>query len=210
MSTIVIFSGGELVGSGVLQDLPAPHLSIAADGGYLIASAIDYPVDVLVGDLDSIDQSEISSSVLIERHSPDKDQTDLDLALELAIRDDPERIIIVGGAGGRHDHEIAIATLLASDRWRNVDEIDWISNRSRAHVVRGRRLIHVDVGLTVSLIPVGGGAFGVTTGGLKWNLDNEVLPAGSTRGVSNVTTAPVVDVRVGNGTLLLVLPADHP
>ena len=209
MTTILIFAAGDPVGREILDDIPAASLTIAADGGYDIAVALGQPVDVVIGDMDSISR-ELPRNVAVERHSPDKDRTDLDLAMGLAAGEDPERVIIVGGAGGRQDHELAAMMLIADERWRSIEEIDWLTDRGRLHVIRGRRLIHGDIGTTVSLIAATGEVFGVTTRGLRWNLDNEDLAPGATRGVSNVMTAPVADIKVNMGTLLFVVPSVQP
>lgn len=210
METILIFSGGDSPEPGVVDDLPAPDLVLAADGGYEVAIALGYRVDVLIGDLDSVQTDPLPDHVIVERYPVDKDQTDLDLAIELAVREDPTRVVVVGGSGGRHDHELANAALLCSERWDSIDELDWFSARSRAFVVRERRTIHGDVGTMVSLIPMGGQAEGVVTRGFMWELAGEDLPAGSTRGVSNKMRLPVVDIQVGAGKLLVVMAADQP
>jgi thiamine pyrophosphokinase len=50
---------------------------------------------------------------------------------------------------------------------------------------------------------------GVTTEGLRWTLDGDLLVPGSTRGMSNEMTGDAAVVRVGGGTLLVVHePAD--
>ena len=206
METILIFSGGARPGNGVVDDLPTPDLIVAADSGYDVAVELGFRVDVVVGDMDSLATDPLPSHVIVEKHPVDKNQTDLDLALELAIREDPVRVVIVGGTGGRHDHELATSQMLCSDRWAAIDELDWFSDRSRAHVIHHRRIIHGDVGTTLSLIPVGSDATGVTTKGLRWELHGEILKVGSTRGVSNVMRSPIADIRVETGSLLVVLP----
>ena len=206
MDIILIFSGGNRPGNSVVDDLPTPDLTVAADSGYDIAVELGFRVDVLVGDMDSLTTHPLPDHVIVEKHPIDKDQTDLDLALELAISEDPARVVIIGGAGGRHDHELATSQMLCSDRWTSIDELDWFSDRSRAHVIHHRRIIHGDVGTTLSLIPVGSDATGVTTKGLKWELDGEILKVGSTRGVSNSMRSPIADIRVETGNLLAVLP----
>ncbi|MCH8982884.1 MAG: thiamine diphosphokinase [Acidobacteria bacterium] len=206
IETILMFTGGDPPGPEIVDDLPAADLIIAADGGYDSAAELGFGVDVLVGDLDSIAATSIPDHVIVERHPADKDQTDLELALELAIREDPSRLVVVSGAGGRHDHELATAALLCSRRWERIDELDWLSSRSRAHVVRGRRILHGDIGSILSLIPAAEAASGITTKGLKWNLTDETLLYGETRGVSNVMTSPVADIRVASGCLMVVLP----
>ena len=204
VDTILIFAGGDLPGPDLADELPSANLIVAADSGYDLALHLGFRVDVLVGDMDSITATNIPDHVVVQRHSTDKDQTDLDLALELAIREDPTRVVVVGGTGGRFDHEISTIGLLCSARWAGVDEIDWVSSRGRAHVLHRRRVLHGDIGTTVSLIPVGGAARGVTTTGLRWELVGDDLPSGSTWGVSNEMRAPVADIRVESGCLLVV------
>jgi len=206
METIIIFTGGDHPDLDIVDDLPHADLIIAADSGYETAVGLGYRVDVLVGDMDSITTTPLPDHVIVERHSTDKDQTDLDLAIELAMREDPSRLVLVGGTGGRHDHELASTLLLGSRRWEGLDELDWFSSRSRIHVARTRRVIHGDIGSTLSLIPIGGEATGINTRGLKWELRDDTLPSGSTRGVSNVVVQPIVEVSLTTGCLLLVIP----
>ncbi len=183
-----------------------PDMVVAADSGYEAAVSLGYHVNVVVGDMDSIITSPLPEHVIVERYPVDKDQTDLDLAMELAIREDPGRLVIVGGTGGRHDHELANAGLICSTRWEAVEEIDWVSSRSRSHVVRQRRMVHGDVGALVTLLPVGGSVEGITTRGLQWDLSDAYLVPGSTRGVSNVMRSPVADISISAGCLLVIFP----
>jgi thiamine pyrophosphokinase len=208
MDTILIFAGGDLPEPDLAQELPAPDLVVAADSGYEAAAHLGYRVDVLIGDMDSVETAPIPDHVIVERHPADKDQTDLDLALQLVIKEEPSRVVVIGGTGGRFDHEIATVGLICDNRWSLVDELDWVSSRGWAHVVRRRRIIHGDVGATVSLLAIGGPVTGLSSSGLQWELGADTLEPGSTRGVSNVLRVPVVDIRVGTGCLLVVLPAE--
>lgn len=208
METILIFAGGDSPATGLAEEVPEADLVVAADSGYDLAVAQGFAVDVLIGDMDSIAAEVIPRHVIVEKYPVDKDATDLELALERVIVERPERVVIVGGAGGRFDHELAAAALLASDRWSAAEEIDWVTDRGWSYVVRGRRIIHGDVGATISLIPMGGPALGVTTQGLKWNLAGARLDHGTTRGVSNTFVGPIADIRVSRGCLLAVVPTD--
>ena len=68
------------------------------------AAVLDLAVDLLVGDMDSIDPDSLDladgSGVAIERHPPDKDATDLELAVGAAMKRGADRIIVLGGVGG--------------------------------------------------------------------------------------------------------------
>lgn len=207
METILIFAGGDSPATSLAEELPDADLVVAADSGYDLAVAEGYPVDVLIGDLDSVGAETIPGHVIVERHPVDKDATDLELALERVTMERPARIVVVGGAGGRVDHELAAAALLTSERWAGTEEIDWVTDRGWSHVVRGHRIIHGDVGATLSLIPMGGPALGVSTKGLRWNLTGATLDHGTTHGVSNRFVAPVADITVNRGCLLAVVPA---
>jgi thiamine pyrophosphokinase len=209
METVLIFAGGDSPAESLADELPDADLVVAADSGYDLAVAQGFVVDVLVGDLDSIQTEPIPDHVIVQRHPVDKDATDLELALVQVLVDRPGRVVVVGGAGGRVDHELAAAALICSGRWDDIDEIDWVTDRGWSHVVRARRILHGDVGVTISLIPMGGDAHGVTTKGLKWDLTEATLPHGTTHGVSNEFIGPVADIRVTDGRLLAVLPAEH-
>jgi len=206
MSTVLIFAGGDAPDVGLLQELPDSDVVVAADSGYDHAVGLGLRVDVLVGDMDSITSTPLPRHVVVERHPTDKDATDLELALDFVARDSPDRVVVVGGSGGRVDHELATAGLMCSSRWPSIDDLDWVSNRGWIYVIRERRIIHGDKGSSLSLVPLGGSARSVTTKGLKWELKGETIEAGSTRGVSNVMTGPTVDIAVEDGCLLAVVP----
>ena len=114
---------------------------------------------------------------------------------------------MVGGVGGRQDHELAAFQLVCSPRWQGVEELDWISNRSRCHVVRRHRVVHGDIGATVSLLAVGGPVEGLTTRGLEWELSEATLEPGSTWGVSNLMRGPIANISIASGCLLVIFPS---
>lgn len=207
MKTVLIFAGGDTPTDSLADELPGADLVVAADSGYDIAVNAGHTVDLLVGDMDSIRTEVIPGHVSVERHSANKDATDLELALARVAEQQPQRIVVVGGAGGRVDHEIAAAALLCSERWAGVTEIDWVTDRGWSHVIRGHRIVHGDAGHLLSLIPMGGPVYGVNTKGLRWDLTDATMHPGTTWGVSNELTSPIADIRVGSGCLLAVLPS---
>lgn len=202
----MIFAGGSPLPPAMRSDLPSADVVIAADSGYEAATALGYKVDVVVGDFDSIDVDPLPDGIEVERHPTDKDATDLELALDLAARGDPFRVVLVGAEGGRFDHEVGAVATLGSERWAAIPEIDWVRSDAIAHVIRGTRRIQGDIDAIVSLIPMGGDATGVTTAGLMWDLKGETLHAGSSRGISNRFIRTEAVVTVGGGTVLAVLP----
>jgi thiamine pyrophosphokinase len=204
--TVVIVTGGEPLPHRFAGEIPAEAFVIAADSGLDTLLSWGLDADLVVGDLDSVgDDSLEVTAAAIERHSPDKDATDLELALQAAARLDPDRVVVLGGQGGRLDHLLATALLLVSDRWVGLD-IEWVAAGARIRVLRGGLTLHGATGSLLTLLAVAEPATGVTTTGLRWNLDGDTLEPGSTRGVSNLFTAPVSTIRIESGVLVAIQP----
>lgn len=206
MSTVVIFNGGEPTAPSLAGEITDDAYLIAADSGLDTALSWGYDVDLVVGDLDSVSPAGLeATNAAVERHSPDKDATDLDLALQAAMRLDPDRVVILGGQAGRFDHLLGTVLLLTSDRWADV-ELEWVAARGRVRVMRSAATLHGAVGAHLTLLAVDGPATGITTTGLRWNLHDATLEPGSTLGVSNVFTAPVATVKMTGGLMLAIQP----
>lgn len=207
-NTMVLVLGGAPPGPMAAQEVPTDAYVIAVDSGLDHAVAMGLSVDMLIGDMDSVDPDLLRAFSPERRivHPIAKDRTDLELALD-CVKDNRQyhEILVVGGAGGRLDHLMGNATVLCSDRYAHLD-IDWISAAGRAHVVWVGIQIHGVPGRQVSLIPMGGDAEGVTTSGLRWELEHATLGFGSSRGISNQMTAPIADVVLESGVLLVVQP----
>jgi thiamine pyrophosphokinase len=210
-----VLAGGDPVDAAVLLGLPAPSLVVAADGGLALAGPLGLEVDVLVGDLDSVDPVQLAAAeaagTRVERHPVAKDATDLALALFAARDAGADRITVVGGHGGRADHLLANWLLLASHELAGC-EVRARSDAASIEVVRPGQpsWLAGEVGAFVSLIPVHGAAHGVTTGGLRFPLDGGTLEPGSSRGVSNEFSAPRASVELTDGVLLAVRPRTDP
>jgi thiamine pyrophosphokinase len=212
MRTVLVLAGGVPVAAQVAAALPPAAHVVAADSGLHHAATLGLHVDRVVGDFDSVDpallEAAVASGASIERHPVAKDATDLELAMEAARALDPDRVVVVGGAGGRLDHLLANVLLLASERYAHLSVEAYVDSAlvAVAHgghvplVVRGRS------GSLVSLLPVFGRARGVVTSGLAYPLAGEDLHAGSTRGASNVLAAEEARVELAEGTLLVVQP----
>lgn len=206
MPTVVIFTGGEPLPAGLAGEIPEGAHLIAADSGLDTALSWGLDVDLVVGDLDSVSPEGLAATAAtIEQHSPDKDATDLDLALAAALRYEPDQVKVLGGQGGRFDHLLGTVLLVTSDRWAEVD-LEWVSTRARVRVVRSGVTLHGATGATLTLLAVGGPATGVTTRGLRWDLADATIYPGSTRGVSNVFMTAVASVTVSGGVLLAIQP----
>lgn len=201
---LVIATGAdpEAVASAGLADLV-----VCADGGLDVALAAGRPVDVVVGDLDSVTADAIDAATdagtVFVRHPADKDESDLELALQHAVDAGADEITVVLAAGGRPDHQLANLLVLGSPRWADA-VIEATVGLDRAWVVREPRRIPVGEGAALSLHAIGGPAVGVRTQGLTYELADETLDPLTARGISNLalSSAPTIGCREG---VLLVL-----
>lgn len=206
-TTALVFCGG----GPATAPLPALEdpLVVAADSGVIEAHRRGLRVDLLVGDLDSAPPEEVnrvtSGGGRIRVYPPDKDATDLELALEAAGAEGATQVVVVGGLAGRLDHLVGNVLVLAQARFASL-EIDAVFGAARLHVVRGRRALRGEPRELVSLFAVGGVARGVRSKGLRWRLDGDDLHPGSTLGVSNEFVEREASVSVGEGVVLAILP----
>ncbi len=218
--TVLVLAGGGAADGSLLATLVPPTdaapVVIAADSGARLAASVALPVHHLVGDLDSLDAATVdrlaSGGTAVHRHPVDKDETDLELALALALEHGAAHVIVLGGGGGRLDHLVANALVLAAPRWAAV-RIDAVFGDARVHIVRQARELHGEPGEVVSLLAVGGPARGVRTSGLRYALHGEELHPGSARGMSNVLTESAASIALDEGVLLAIRPgpdADPP
>jgi len=180
---------------------------LCADGGARAALALNLKPDVVVGDLDSLDESaqarlkEMSCRLVV--YPAAKNWTDLELALKLAVQEGATEIVVLGALGGRLDQELANILLLLLPDLENVPT-RIVDDRQEMFVMRGQAEIVGQPGEIVSLIPLGGDVRGIVTEGLMYPLRDEPLVSGPARGVSNVMTGQVARVTVRSGTLLVV------
>jgi thiamine pyrophosphokinase len=183
-------------------------LIIAADGGADIAARAGITPHLLVGDMDSVKPATRASLELrgTEIHvvPTDKDQTDAELAVEIAAGRGASEVWLVAALGGRVDHAAAnlLLTLLARPLGVRLRLID---RRTEAYLVDSPLVLDASVGDLVSLIPLSPTVEGITTTGLRYPLWDEPLLRGTTRGISTIVVAtPAGLSTVGAGDLLLV------
>jgi thiamine pyrophosphokinase len=205
----VVVTSGDLDATDAAW-LDGAELVVAADGGAASLDRLGRRPELLVGDLDSVDPGVVArleaTGTRVERHPIDKEASDTELAVEAARRAGATQIVLLGAMGGeRLDHELANLLLLADPALAGID-IRAVRDGTVVRAVHaGRELALVGAaGGLVTLLPVGGDAVGVTTGGLRWALDAATLRIGRSRGLSNEVTRPPASVRISEGTLLVV------
>lgn len=198
---------------GVSPAVDPEAFVVGCDSGYDHASALGHPVDLLVGDLDSISSTGLahaeSEGVAVERHPRDKDATDFELAIDACVVRGHTAIDVYGGEGGRIDHLLAIATALTADKWRDV-AVQWHTAHGITMPLNGPGTLTVRATpqARVSLVAMTDTA-DITTTGLVWPLDKDSLERGSSRGISNIAEGDTFAISIGVGSLLITVSTDH-
>ena len=208
MQRTIIFANGDLPdiekARAILQN---DDYIICADGGTRHASSLDLKPALVIGDMDSAESVHLqklqADDVPIELYPRDKNETDLELAINKAIELKPKEIVIVAALGGRMDQTIANIALLADVRLATFD-IRLDDGVEEIFCCRDQVQVKGRSGDIVSLIPWGGEVAGIQTENLKWQLNNETLYLEKTRGISNEMTGDVASIKISTGLLLIV------
>ncbi|MCJ7569487.1 MAG: thiamine diphosphokinase [Anaerolineales bacterium] len=207
----LILTNGELVNGPALKarvEAWSPDLVIAADGGSRHASTLGLHIDLIVGDLDSIEDAQRESlraqGTQFEHFKAEKDETDLELALLRAVEQGAAEIAVVGIVGDRLDMVLANIHLLTLEALSPIRAEIWLGRQTAWLIRPPGEEFEGAPGDTLSLIPLKGDAIGVTTNGLAYPLRRKTLFFGPARGVSNVMEREVCRVDLEAGILLAV------
>lgn len=207
---VFIVSGGELGDPAFLREQAAkaaPAAVICADGGarHLLAAGI--APALIVGDMDSLDaESKKKYEALgcrIVRHPRQKDETDTELALREAFSMAPAEVWIWGALGRRLDHTLANISLLMQGAKRGI-MVKLVDDWCEVFLISGKTVIEGEEGQTISFLPFGGDAAGVTLTGFEYPLAKAVMEIGRPYGISNRLAAREGIVEVEKGCLLTV------
>lgn len=180
MRAIVLLNGEPY--RGAIEDGGA--LVLCCDGAYDWAKGRVH-IDVNLGDYDSL--SYVPDPPPAQVYPSEKNFTDGELALQRAMAAGADVIEFYGGGGGREDHFLGNLHLLYAACRRGVRAV-MVTNYARIFAAEGSVELCGLRGKTVSIVPFGGPAHILESGGLYYPLPDTFV-YGSTRGISNVITA---------------------
>ena len=208
MKALILVNGGLCMPDVLRSRIRAGafDLVVGVDGGARYARPLDVTVDVVVGDQDSfsgLEQQDVSNTEVVS-YPAEKDETDLELALLYAEARGADQIVMVGALGGRMDMTIANILLMTHPGLSSCKVEVWHGEQTGWTIRPPGGDIAGHPGDTVSLIPLGGDASGITTEGLKYPLQEAVLTFGPARGISNLLEQPAAHVALSEGLLLVV------
>src|SRR6266545_3244487 len=190
--------------------LEGADLIVAADGGTLALERWNFVPHAIVGDLDSLGVDRAAEyagqGVTVGPYSPEKDESDLELAIAYATTAKADEIVLLGILGGaRFDHELANTMLLAADVYRG-RTLRAVRGDVTVRTLHGGEALDLEgvAGDLVTLLAVRGDAEGVRTHGLKYPLAGETLHLGAARGLSNLVVSAGASVACDRGVLLVI------
>jgi thiamine pyrophosphokinase len=207
--TVVIIDGGDLSARAV-KAIPSSATIIAADGGLDRALAAGVEPHLLIGDLDSVSSAgrewAVQRQIEIREFSPDKDETDTELALAAAIANGCDDLLLLSGIGDRLDHTLGTVTALGGAPLHDVATVRMVWGDSVVRIAHPQRTLtlHPIDGATFSLLALHGACSGVTVLGARWSLRNAQLHPAASIGLSNQFLAETVDVTVDSGIVTVV------
>ncbi|KAA9006522.1 thiamine diphosphokinase [Paenibacillus spiritus] len=208
---VVIFGGGEL-SDDFVEVLKEGDFVIGADRGALFLVEHGISPHTAVGDFDSVSAEDLerireNSGSLIACDAFDKDLTDSELALELALERQPAEILLVGVTGSRLDHSLASIQMMTRATDRQV--ACSLLNRNNLVTILNSHAEIQDRGYTyVSLLPLTPAVTGITLRGFLYPLENATLRLGQSLGVSNKLTGASGTVSITSGLLLVIQSRD--
>jgi thiamine pyrophosphokinase len=210
--TGVVLCGGRITDYEALKKyLKGAELVISADSGARHCRNFGLVPDLLVGDFDSVSEADyaglVSAGVEIARFPVEKDMTDSELALEIAIEKGCRRVILLGALGTRLDHSLSNVFLLKKLLDSGVEGI-LADENNEARLINDKIELDREEDRYLTLLPFAGDAEGVTIQGFYYPLENATLKVGSSWGVSNRFASGRAVVTVRKGCLLVLLSKD--
>jgi len=202
----LIVTGGDCPPHEIIRTLAkAADCVIAADAGLDVCLSAHLKPDFVVGDFDSIGHDSLARvpKDTILQYPEEKDYTDTELAIELAMQRGAQKVVLAGGGAGRLDHLLAVRALF--ERENPIHE--WHTANESVFLVPAGHSLHFSAPthVIVSVFPLSGGARGMRSRGLKWPLDGLAWDCGHF-GVSNRTVMPHVEIASGQEPILVILP----
>jgi thiamine pyrophosphokinase len=199
-ATIALIADGHL-SNKLASAIRSYPLIVAVDNGLNFCDQFDLKPSLIIGDFDSV------SKTLLEKyksttqiHDPDCNTTDLEKALNFLQKFHPEKLIVYGATGKRLDHTLTNLCLLS----RFCGKVVFETEQETLFCIDKKASLTCSKGQTISLIPLNGEVKGITTRGLKWELENAILSKNFV-GISNVAMAENVEIQCAAGDLLVCI-----
>lgn len=195
---ITLVGGGHACLEELAEALSLAPLCVAVDGGAALALLGDAPIEAVIGDLDSVTQTQLSQIPPDRQYRiTEQETTDFDKALRFV---DAPLMIAVGFTGGRIDHQLAAFHALVQ-----AAHVPCILLTAQEIILVAPPQITVPTvaGDIVSIFPMA--QMTGTSTGLEWPIDGLALDPLTRIGTSNRASGPMT-LTCDSPHGLLILP----
>lgn len=209
---------GIVVANGSVEDylfykkyFDKENLVIGVDGGAFHLRKLGIKPDLLLGDFDSISKEDYDDNykagIEVFKYPTEKNATDTEIAVDEAIKRGCKQIIVIGGIGSRLDHSLANIFLLKKILDNGIKGMI-VNKNNEIYLINDKININFEKGYKLSLLPITDKVEGITTKGLYYELNNNSISLGSSRGISNEFISDNVEVSISKGLLLVIKSKD--
>ncbi len=178
---------------------------MAVDAGFAYLEDLGVRPDMALGDFDSLGY--VPTCQRVSRFPREKDQSDLELALERAKTMRYDDVYVYGALGGRIDFELS--NLQAAAKYSEAGLcVTLVGEDCAVRALTGPDVLDLplmDSG-TVSVIAMSDRCTGMIERGMVYSLDDEPLTNRESRGVSNELAGLPASVGIASGTVLVFYP----
>ncbi len=208
MTKAYIYIGGRVNAANLTERPREGDLVIAADSGYDNALECGQSPEILVGDMDSLRTKEIPDGVEIYEVPREKDRTDTQLAVDVALSKGARELVLIGGLSGRLDHTLSNLGLLEELHARGV-QATICDGENRARFLRNGSTLIPRGGYTyLSLLAADDTVRGVEIQGVKYPLRGVKLKRTNQYAVSNELTGNCAFIAVKKGGIFVIESKD--
>jgi thiamine pyrophosphokinase len=207
MKAAILSNGTPGTDAALLTEIKAADLIVCADGAAGWAAEAGIHPHTLIGDMDSIaadlPAKFAQAGVEVITLEREKDLTDTEAAVELALMRGADEFLIAGGTGGRLDHTMGNILLLVKLTQQGKKAV-LAGEGQRVIAASGEAIIHGRAGDTVSIIPFGEDIFIRATSGLQYPVHCRSISPNTTLGISNVMTRRTSQITIERGTAIII------
>lgn len=212
----VIIAGGKMEDAFACEVIrqQEPTMLIAADSGMEFLYRNGIKPDVIVGDFDSVSSEALAyfrqqPGICFHELVPEKDDTDTESAIRLAISMGAKEITLLGGTGSRMDHVLGNIELLGIGMNAGIP-ITMMDANNRIRMIRQGITLRRDeqFGKYVSLFPYTEQVEHLYLRGFKYPLSDYCLRGFCSIGVSNEIQAEEAEIAFDGGILLVIESKD--
>ncbi len=205
MTRAFIYTGGTVYDAGVTERPEEGDLVIAADAGLLTARRFGVEPAIVLGDFDTLGKTpDVPDTTELLQTPAEKDDTDTQLAVAVALSRGARQITVVGGLDGRLDHTLSSLAILEELADKFVPAV-MTSGKNRVRFLRNNStLLPRSHFRYFSILAADPTVKGVSVDGGKYPLKNAKLSRKKQYAVSNEITGncALVDIRRGGAWVI--------